>query len=221
VEDVVSSGIETVRGLAVDSYNGMIYWTDLYEDAIRRAELDGTGVADVIDSGLAGAHGIAVDPGRPAIVQIDIQPDACPNVLKGRTHNALSAVIYGSEIVPVDRIVADSVTLRRVDDLGILARQAANLPRSRRVRDIIDIGSPGDASPCACTGRRLDGIEDLTVTFSTAQVYRFLRLDDAASGETVDLAICGVLDDGRCFRGIDCVEVIGPPGRTDDWKLTR
>lgn len=42
-----------LRGVAVDAYAGKIYWTDVDNDVIRRANLNGSGAEDLVTSGLA------------------------------------------------------------------------------------------------------------------------------------------------------------------------
>jgi sugar lactone lactonase YvrE len=67
--DTDGSGLQTVvdvggglRGLAVDPSGGKLYWTDVDNDVIRRANLDGTDPEDLVTTGLAWPMGIAVHP---------------------------------------------------------------------------------------------------------------------------------------------------------------
>ncbi len=50
-----------LRGLAVDQASGKMYWCDVNNFAIRRANLDGTGQEDVINSGLQFPSVIKID----------------------------------------------------------------------------------------------------------------------------------------------------------------
>ena len=52
LEDVVTTGLDFPRGIAVDELNGKIYWTDKGTDTIQRANLDGSDMEDVISLGL-------------------------------------------------------------------------------------------------------------------------------------------------------------------------
>ena len=69
--DVSGGDVKTVMitgsgllGVAVEPVGGKLYWTDwLYPAAIRRSNLDGTGVEDIITSGLAYPRSIAADAG--------------------------------------------------------------------------------------------------------------------------------------------------------------
>ncbi|CAL1125490.1 unnamed protein product [Cladocopium goreaui] len=58
VTDVVTTGLDSPRQIAIDSSTGMMYWAD--SDTIRRANLDGSGIVDLI-AGEDGAYGIALD----------------------------------------------------------------------------------------------------------------------------------------------------------------
>ncbi|KAA3604633.1 MAG: T9SS C-terminal target domain-containing protein [Calditrichaeota bacterium] len=48
VEDLVTSGLSSPRGLALDLTNSKMYWSDAGTNKIQRANLDGTNVEDVI-----------------------------------------------------------------------------------------------------------------------------------------------------------------------------
>lgn len=50
-----------IRSLDVDPVGGKVYWTDVNNYAIRRANLDGSGVQDLVTTGLVFPAGIAVD----------------------------------------------------------------------------------------------------------------------------------------------------------------
>ncbi len=59
VEDLVTTGLHTPSGLALDISGGKMYWTDSGTDKIRRSNLDGSGVEDLVTSGLDNPAGIA------------------------------------------------------------------------------------------------------------------------------------------------------------------
>ena len=52
VEDLVTSGLGSPTGLAVDVSGGKMYWTDRRTDRIQRANLDGSHVEDLVSGGL-------------------------------------------------------------------------------------------------------------------------------------------------------------------------
>ncbi|QDU37654.1 Virginiamycin B lyase [Maioricimonas rarisocia] len=61
VETLLDTGLSQPVGLAIDSVNGHIYFSDLGSDRISRINLDGTGRVDLITSGLSVPRGIALD----------------------------------------------------------------------------------------------------------------------------------------------------------------
>ena len=56
----VTSGLNNPLGVAVDSANRQIYWTEPLDGTIKRANLDGTQI-EVVASGLVNPRGVAVD----------------------------------------------------------------------------------------------------------------------------------------------------------------
>ena len=58
VEDLVTTGLRSPHGIALDVSGGKMYWTDSGTVKIQRSNLDGSGVEDVVD---AFAFGIALD----------------------------------------------------------------------------------------------------------------------------------------------------------------
>ena len=63
VEDLVTTGLRSPNGIALDVNRGKMYWTDSGTDKIQRANLDGSGVEDLVTTGLTAPNGIALDPG--------------------------------------------------------------------------------------------------------------------------------------------------------------
>ena len=61
IEDLVTSGLESPNGIALDLAAGKMYWTDGGADKIRRANIDGSRVQDLVTSGLGSPTGIALD----------------------------------------------------------------------------------------------------------------------------------------------------------------
>ena len=69
VETLVNLGPLLPLGIAVDTQNAKVYWTEVRDDKIQRANLDGSGVQDVV-TGVRSA-GIAVDSVGGSIYWID------------------------------------------------------------------------------------------------------------------------------------------------------
>ena len=60
-EDLVTSGLDSPYGIALDIAGGKMYWTDFGTDKIQRANLDGSNVQNLVTSGLASPFGITLD----------------------------------------------------------------------------------------------------------------------------------------------------------------
>ena len=61
VEDLVTTGLESPVGLALDVSGGKLYWTDFGTAKIQRSNLNGSGVEDLVTTGLEGPYGLALD----------------------------------------------------------------------------------------------------------------------------------------------------------------
>jgi sugar lactone lactonase YvrE len=61
VEDLITTGLDSPSGIALDIAAGKMYWTENIADKIRRANLDGTVVEDLVTTGLSIPSGIALD----------------------------------------------------------------------------------------------------------------------------------------------------------------
>ena len=75
VEDLVTTGLRTPYGLAVDEAGDKLYWTDWGTVKIQRADLDGSNVEDVITSGLVNPWGLAVDEAGDKLYWTDVGTD--------------------------------------------------------------------------------------------------------------------------------------------------
>ena len=65
VEDLVTTGLDYPRSIALDVSSGKMYWTDAHEqrrgEKIQRSNLDGSTVEDLVTTGLLLPEGIALD----------------------------------------------------------------------------------------------------------------------------------------------------------------
>ena len=61
VQDLVTSGLRSPSGIALDIAGGKMYWTDKDTDKIQRANLDGSNIEDLVTQGLDGPDSIALD----------------------------------------------------------------------------------------------------------------------------------------------------------------
>ncbi|KAA3597655.1 MAG: T9SS C-terminal target domain-containing protein [Calditrichaeota bacterium] len=71
VEDLVTTGLASPRGLSLDVDNGKMYWTDVGFQKIKRANLDGSTVEELITSGLSAPIGIEVDAVNSKMYWVD------------------------------------------------------------------------------------------------------------------------------------------------------
>ena len=61
VQDLVTQGLGSPAGLALDVVGGKMYWTDWDTEKIQRANLDGSNVEDLVTQGLENPWDIALD----------------------------------------------------------------------------------------------------------------------------------------------------------------
>ena len=61
IENLVTIGLNSPGGLALDVANGKMYWTDSFWHKIQRGSLDGSNVEDLITTGLDGPSGLDLD----------------------------------------------------------------------------------------------------------------------------------------------------------------
>ena len=61
IKDLITTGLDTPQGIAVDVANGKVYWTDSATKKIQRANLDGSDVEDLVTGLLGNPDGIALD----------------------------------------------------------------------------------------------------------------------------------------------------------------
>src|SRR5690606_38579081 len=61
LEDLVTAGLVTPRGIALDLAARKMYWIDSGNDTIKRANLDGSEVETLLDSGLSTPEAIALE----------------------------------------------------------------------------------------------------------------------------------------------------------------
>ena len=160
----------------------------------------------------------AVEIEREVIVSLDIKPTSCPNPLNTNSKGVLPVAILGKETFDVTSIDPSTVMLEGVAPIRY---------------NYEDVATPFDIDPelCDCHELGPDGWMDMTLKFKTQDIVEILegmnndvfvprtellngdsdRGDFALSvgpREYVRLHITGMLNDGREFRGVDCVRVM-------------
>ena len=93
VEDLITTGLSTPWGIALDVGRGKMYWADPDTDKIQRANLDGSQVEDLITTGLNTTYNIALDVGRGKMYWTNAASDG-----DGRTSKIQRANLDGSNV---------------------------------------------------------------------------------------------------------------------------
>jgi len=78
-EDLVTTGLDTATGIALDAVLGKMYWTDGVTDKIQRANLDGSDVEDLVTTGLGQAFAIVLDVTANKMYWTDIGSNTTPS----------------------------------------------------------------------------------------------------------------------------------------------
>ncbi|KAA3597867.1 MAG: T9SS C-terminal target domain-containing protein [Calditrichaeota bacterium] len=71
VEDLVSTGLMSPEGLALDLNSSKMYWVDFGTNKIQRANLDGSNVEDLISTGLVDPFDLALDLNNSKMYWVD------------------------------------------------------------------------------------------------------------------------------------------------------
>jgi hypothetical protein len=125
-------------------------------------------------------------------VEVDIEPEFCPNLLDIESHGALTVAILGTENLDITSIDPRSVRLEEIAPVRY-RREDVSTP----VMDRQDV--------CDCTIEGKDGIDDLVLSFDISKIVSILG--DATSGDVAVLTITGKLLNGTPIEGEDCVVI--------------
>jgi hypothetical protein len=138
---------------------------------------------------------------------LDIKPGSCPNPVNVRAHGALPMAIVGTESFDVSLVDVESLELIRADGVGGVVAPTAKRFRIRAT--IEDVATPFDGPLCDCHDAEGDGIDDLAIKFSTAELVSTLELGSLENHSSVVLSIRGALLDGTSFEASDCIVIRG------------
>ena len=61
IENLITTGLDSPTGIALDIQNGKMYWADEFTSKIQRANLDGSNIENLITAGVAEPFSIALD----------------------------------------------------------------------------------------------------------------------------------------------------------------
>lgn len=147
----------------------------------------------------------------PTVVNLDIKPGSCANPVNPRSKGMVPVALIGSLDFDVNTVDPDFLTLSRTDGVG----GSVNPISGQRVPRMIieDFVTPLGDEPCTCHELGGDGIDDLSLKFSTSEMSRALELDALLRGETIELVLRGTLFDGTTFEATDCITVLGKSDR--------
>uniref|UniRef100_A0A8B9PBL0 Uncharacterized protein n=1 Tax=Apteryx owenii TaxID=8824 RepID=A0A8B9PBL0_APTOW len=96
-EPVVSSGLLSPEGLAVDHLRRAVFWTDSGLDKIERARLDGSERRVLFDTELVNPRAIAVDPVRGNLYWTDWNREA-PKIETSTVNGANRRILVNKDI---------------------------------------------------------------------------------------------------------------------------
>ena len=138
--------------------------------------------------------------------EFDIKPGACPNPLNPGSRGVLPAALVGTPDIPVADV--DLASLRLVRSDGVGGSVAPTFGPGAPGPEIADVATPFPGDACDCHALAGDGVDDLTLKFSTEQLAATLELSSEAPGTEVQLELRGQLQNGMPFAGEDCVTLV-------------
>ena len=203
-------------------FNGTT-WVEEQKLTAANADVDAGLVGSVSldgDRALVGASLGDCEPGRscrsvfsllcvsaPTVVNLDIKPGSCPNPVNPKSKGVVPVALVGSSDFDVTTIDPDSLALTRSDGVG---ESVTPLSGRRGPKIVIeDVVTPLGDEPCTCHELGGDGMDDLSLKFSTSAMSQALQLDESIRGATVKLVLRGTLFDGTTFEAVDCIEISG------------
>jgi endonuclease I len=122
----------------------------------------------------------------------------------------MRVVLLGSENLAVADVEVTSLLLRRADGMGG-AVSPNDGPRGPKIVATDTARLHDQVGPCGCFIVTADGLDDLVLRFSNAELVTAMELNCLAAGEQVVLELIGTLADGTPFIGADCIIISGPP----------
>ena len=146
----------------------------------------------------------------PATVhaRLDIRPGDCPNTFNTCSHGYLPVALLGAADFDVSQVNRASLRLRGADGVGQFVAPHEGPPGPHS--SLQDLGRPVDVPACGCTTSPPDGIADLLLHFSCAELTEALQLQPSDRGSLAEFVLTGTLLDGQPFRASDCIQLVGP-----------
>ncbi len=167
---------------------------------------------DIADGTSPDDNGNGVPDECEISAQLDIKPGSCPNPVNPRSRGVVPMAIVGGDTFDVTQIDVGTLKLRRADGVGGIAAPLSGPPGPGITTD--DVATPFTGDLCDCHELDGDGIDDLLLKFSTAELARAFQLSELPSGASMMLTLSGSLVDGTAFEASDCVVIPGKPARS-------
>lgn len=123
--EMISSGIETPRGLALDLVNEQVYWTDVNQDRIQTCNFDGSGLFTIFDTTLLDARKLAIDSQNEYIYFTDAGADKIQriNIYGLGLTDILTSVSGISNPIGIDLdLINDKIYFTEINATGTIKR---------------------------------------------------------------------------------------------------
>lgn len=144
---------------------------------------------------------------EPTLAGLEIKPGGCRDPVNPKSRGVVPVALVGDVDFDVATVVPESLMLGRADGIG--ESVAPRLGRPGPGIRIVDLATVHSGEPCECHEAGGDGIDDLSLKFSTAEMNRAFDLESFLPGATVELVLRGSLDDGTRFEAVDCITMPG------------
>jgi hypothetical protein len=145
-----------------------------------------------------------------------IKQGACPAPVNPASNGVTPMVLVGDVDFDVNDIDPSSLWLSRCDGVGgaVAPNDGPPGPSGIRVNDL-NHPSPDPATcqtgGCTCNDdQSSDGLDDLQLTFDSAEMADVLGLDAEPVEAIITLELSGTLNDGTAFAASDCIRLVGP-----------
>ena len=133
--------------------------------------------------------------GSGAFANLDFDPSNCPNMYSPLQTGTVDVVLLGSTSFPVKDVVKSSLRIWVRNHPGVSVAPTSVLTK--------DLGSITAAAYGDCNSLSLDGKKDLRLRFSRALLASQLGLSSYTSGQSLDIAVTGLMKSGKVFATRD------------------
>jgi cysteine-rich repeat protein len=131
------------------------------------------------------------------VFELDIKPRSCPNPYNPSSSGVMPVSLLGAAGFDVASVDLSSLRLSRADCVG------NSVAPKRSTYE--DAATPFPGDPCECHTLGPDGLVDLSLKFTTADVVGALQLGGIPPGNAAEVVLSGKLTDGCEFIATDCL----------------